>query len=80
MEDLIIKQRELKENLIKLINEANLPAFIIKPIIKELFEQLNLLEEQQYQEIIKTKKEKIEKVDIAKPSVNKKEEKENGNT
>ena len=75
MEELILKEREFKEKMVNVINNSNLPAFIIKPILKELFEQVNLLEEQQYQEVLKTKK-----VDIAKPSKNKKEEKENGNT
>ena len=72
MEELILKEREFKEKIIELINNSNLPAFIIKPILKELFEQVNLLEEQQYQEVVKTKKEKTEEVDIGKPSSNRK--------
>lgn len=48
MEELLIKEREFKESLIKLINESKLPAIILKPVIKEAFEQLTLVEEQQY--------------------------------
>lgn len=48
MEELILKEREFKENLIKLINDSKLPAIIIKPVIKEAFEQLSLVEEQQF--------------------------------
>ena len=52
MEELIIKDREFKEKLTQLINESGLPAFILKPTFKEIFEQLNLLEQQQYQQSI----------------------------
>lgn len=50
MEELIVKEREFKENLVKLINESGLPAFIIKPTLKEIFEQITVLEQQQFEE------------------------------
>lgn len=53
MEELILKEREFKEKLVKLINESQLPAFIIKPVIKETFEQLNLVEQKQYENAVK---------------------------
>lgn len=49
MEELIIKEREFKEKLVQLINESQLPAFVIKPALKEIFEQVNILEQQQYE-------------------------------
>ena len=56
MDELIIKEREFKEKLVQLINESQLPAFVIKPMLKEMFEQVNVLEQQQYEQ----KKEKEE--------------------
>ena len=44
MEELILKEREFKVKIVELINNSSLPAFIIKPTLKELFEQINLLE------------------------------------
>lgn len=62
MDELILKEREIKERLVEIINESGLPAFILKPMIRDLFEQLSNLEEHQYQEAklnaqIKEKKE-----------------------
>lgn len=58
MEEIIIKKREFEEELVKLINDSNLPAFILKPVIKDLFEQLNVLEQQQFEQAQKMKEEK----------------------
>lgn len=58
MEELILHKKEFEEKLVNLINESNLPAFILKPIIKELFEQLNILEQQQLEQAQKIKKGK----------------------
>lgn len=49
MEELIIKERQFREDLADVVNNSNLPAFIIKPIVKDLFEQLSMLEQQQYE-------------------------------
>lgn len=57
MEELIVKQRDLYDEIIKVINEKNLPAFIIKPIIKELYEQVQISEQQQYEIALKNKRE-----------------------
>ena len=66
MEELIIKEREFKENLVKVINESGLPAFMIKPALKELFEQVSVLEQQQYETACTNKKEKEDKKSKAK--------------
>lgn len=57
MEEIILMKKEFEEKLVKLINESNLPAFILKPIIKDLFEQLNVVEQQQLEQAQKNKKE-----------------------
>lgn len=58
MEEVILMKKEFEENLVELINESKLPAFILKPIIKDLFEQLNMLEQQQLEQAQKIKEEK----------------------
>ena len=61
MEELIVKEREFREKLAQVVNESGLSAFIIKPILKELLEQVMVLEQQQYeqaQDTIKKEKEK----------------------
>lgn len=62
MEEVILMKREFEERLVELINKSELPAFILKPIIKDLFEQLNMLEQQQLEQAqkIKEKKDKEE--------------------
>lgn len=60
MEEIILMKKEFEEKLVNLVNESNLPAFILKPIIKELFEQLNILEQQQLEQAQKIKKDKEE--------------------
>ena len=63
MEELIIKEHETRENLVKLINECGLPAFLLKSMIKEVYEQLEIIAQQQYtqaQEVVKKIKENNE--------------------
>ena len=57
MEEIILKRKEFEEELVELINNSNLPAFVLKPIIKDLFEQLNILDQQQLEQAKKMKQE-----------------------
>lgn len=57
MEEVILKKKEFEEKIVELVNESGLPAFILKPIIKDLFEQLNILDQQQLEQAQKNKKE-----------------------
>ena len=61
MEELILKEREIKEKLVDLVNSSNLPAFILRPIFKEMLEQLNIIEETQYNQAQELKAKKEEK-------------------
>lgn len=61
MEELILKERKFKEDLVNLVNNSQLPAIIIKPIISEMYEQIAMLEQKQYEEALKIKAEKEEK-------------------
>ena len=58
MEEIILKKREFEENLVNLINESNLPAFVLKSVVKDLLEQLNILEQQQLEQAQKNKQKK----------------------
>lgn len=59
MEDLIINERKFRNDLVNLVNNSNLPAFIIKPIVQELLQQIGALEEQQYNDALN--RQEIEK-------------------
>lgn len=60
MDELIIKEREFKEKMVQVINESGLPACIIKPTLKEMFEQASVLEQQQYETACANKDKKEE--------------------
>lgn len=40
--------RETKQAFIELINNSRLPAFIMKPILKDLFVEISNIEESEY--------------------------------
>lgn len=67
MEELIIKERDTREKLVELVNNSQLPAILLKPMFKEMLEQLNIIEENQY---IQAKE--------LKENTERKEDKENG--
>ena len=60
MDDIILKEAEYREQIAKLTNEIGLPALILKPVIKELYEQLNMLENQQYKDALNRETNKAE--------------------
>ena len=45
---------ETKENLVKVINESGLPPFLLEPILKDLYNQISILKQQ---ELEKSKQE-----------------------
>ena len=56
---------ETKANIVKIINESGLPPFLIEPIIKDLYNQINILKKkelakskQEYEDRLKQEKEK----------------------
>lgn len=50
MDELIIKEQETREKLVKVFNESTLPAFILEPMVREFHEQLLREKEEQYQQ------------------------------
>ena len=60
----ILKLKETEEKLIQVINNSELPSFILKPIIEKILKQIELLEEQEfinetnnYNELLKKERE-----------------------
>lgn len=51
--NIILAERKFKEDIIKLVNESNLPAFILKNSVKEIYEQLVQAEQAQYENALK---------------------------
>lgn len=58
-----LKIEEIRKQIMNIINEANLPAYILKPIIKDFYMQLQNLErqeliqaEKQYEKSLETEK------------------------
>lgn len=61
--DLIVE--ETKESIVKIVNESGLPPFLLEPILKEIYNQVNILKQQeleqskkQYENSLKNEKEK----------------------
>ena len=53
MEELIVKNRQIKEQIVGIINNSGLPAFMLKNILKDCFEQLTEFETKEYNEAMK---------------------------
>ena len=60
MDEIILNERKAREDIVKIINESGLPAFILKPIFKEILEQINIMVEEQYNQALQNKEEKGE--------------------
>lgn len=61
--DLIVE--ETKESIVKIVNESGLPPFLLELILKEIYNQVNILKQQeleqskkQYENSLKNEKEK----------------------
>lgn len=61
--DLIVE--ETKESIVKIVNKSGLPPFLLEPILKEIYNQVNILKQQeleqskkQYENSLKNEKEK----------------------
>ena len=63
MDELILKEQEYRDKLTQTSNEIGLPAFIMKAVVKDLYEQLSNLEQQQYQEALSIKEQKEKKAE-----------------
>ena len=60
IEDLILKKKQLEDSIIEVVNNADLPAFIVKPIFIDILQQVTIQEKQQMQQAL-LKKEEMKK-------------------
>ena len=61
VDELILKERETREKMVQVINDSQLPAILLKPILNDLLLQINNAGEIQYQEALSNKKIKEKK-------------------
>lgn len=61
MEELILKEKEIRIKLKEILEASGLPAFILKSVIKDFFEQLSNVEQQEYNQALQIKAEKEKK-------------------
>lgn len=46
---LVLKTREIEEQIVKMINESGIPIFILKNSIEKIYNQLISLEQKEYE-------------------------------
>lgn len=61
MQNIIIANQKFQENIVNLVNNSGLPAFIMKQTLKDVVALLEQLEEQQLQEAIQNEEKKEKK-------------------
>lgn len=59
--DLIIQERETKKQLVQIINESRLPAFVLQYMFKEIYDELCNLSQKEYAKALCLEKEKNKK-------------------
>lgn len=60
---MILKLKEFEDNIIQLINESNIPSFILKNTIEKILNQLQIIEQQELENAIKLYNENIKEGD-----------------
>jgi hypothetical protein len=58
MDDILVREQELRMKMADLINEAHLPAIVIEPILKDILQEVTIIKQQQYMNALKNVKEK----------------------
>lgn len=58
MEELIIKEKEFRMGLVNLVNNSNLPAFIMKSTLKEILQEVTEIANQDYETALTQMQEK----------------------
>ena len=58
---IILKLKELEEEIIKLINCSEIPAFILKPMFEKLLNQLQIIEQEELESETKKYNEQLQK-------------------
>ena len=61
IEDLIIEKENLTNELVKLVNDSNLPPFIVRPILEDMLKETIICETQQLNKARQMKEERKHK-------------------
>lgn len=61
MDELILKEYELRKKIEQDINNSGLPAIILEPVVKDLLNQILILKQKQYAQAEKARKKLEEK-------------------
>lgn len=61
MNELILKKQEFEQELVNIINNSQLPAFVVRPILNDLLTQVIVQEKQQLDKAVHEKEEEISK-------------------
>lgn len=56
MDEIVIEERKLRESLASILNEIKLPAVIKKYALREMLEQLNIIEQKEFEQAVEAKK------------------------
>lgn len=56
---IVVARKEFIDDLVKLINESGLPAFVLEPILKDMLAETQMLMEQDYELNLKEYNEQI---------------------
>ena len=63
MDEILVQEQELRKKIADLLNEANLPAIVVEPILKDVLQEVILIKQQQYAQALKNIEEKKKKED-----------------
>lgn len=70
MDEIVLEERKLRESLASILNEIKLPAVIKKYALREMLNQLDIIEQKEFEQAVWNAEHKKEN--------EKKEKKENG--
>lgn len=56
MDEIVLEERKLRESLASILNEIKLPAVIKKYALREMLEQLNIIEQKEFEQAVEAKK------------------------
>lgn len=56
MDEIVLDERKLRESLANLLNEIKLPAVIKKYALREMLNQLDIIEQKEFEQALEAKK------------------------
>ena len=55
MDEIVLEERKLRESLANLLNEIKLPAVIKKYALREMLNQLDIIEQKEFEQALESK-------------------------